>query len=110
MLLVIQNAASGYKVIGVGKVVNIQSQYPVDKVAVLVISIEPDAKNIGLRINQTILWPRRLIAISNVHSNKETISNTNKASNQNERCESSTENAHEDFLIMLPSASNLVLC
>ena len=96
VLLVIHNAASGYKVIGVGKVVIIQSQYPVEKVAVLVISVEPDAQNIGLSINQTILWPRRLIAIPNVLSHNETTSNTDKASNQNITCESSTENKHDE--------------
>ena len=39
MILVLQNTASGYKVIGVGKVVNIESQGTVEKVAVLVISV-----------------------------------------------------------------------
>jgi hypothetical protein len=45
------------------------------------ISVQPDAQNIGISINQTILWPRRLIAIPNVPSNKETTPNTEEASN-----------------------------
>lgn len=96
VILVLQTTASGYKVIGVGKVVQIQSKDTVDKVAVLVISVEPDAQNMGLIINQTILWPRRLIAIPNVPSNKETTSNTEETSNQNKACQSSTENAPDE--------------
>ncbi|XP_028408673.1 uncharacterized protein LOC114531236 isoform X2 [Dendronephthya gigantea] len=89
VILVLQNTTSGYKVIGVGKVVNVVNQDTMN-VSVLVISIEPDAQNVGLRINEIILWPRKLIAIPNMPY-KETTSNT-----EDKTCQSSTDCAPDE--------------
>jgi hypothetical protein len=57
VILVLQNTASGYKVIGVGKVVNIESQGTVEKVAVLLISVRGEpiiGKTLANPINQAV--------------------------------------------------------
>ena len=98
MLLVIQNTASGFKVVGVGKVAsaNIQCQDTVENVPVLVISVEPDASFIGLSINQIVLWPRKLIGIPNMASTQETKSTAEEKSDPNKAGQKSTENAPDE--------------
>ena len=77
MRLVIQNTASGYKVVGVGKVAsaNIKCQDTVEN--------EPDASFISLSINQIVLWPRKLIGVPNMPSTQETKSTAEEKSDPN---------------------------
>ena len=100
VVLVIQNTTSGYKVVGVGKVAklnaNIQCQDTVENVPVLVISVEPDAAFIGLRINQIVLWSRKLIGIPNMPSTQEPMSPAEEKSDLNKACQISTENSPDE--------------